>query len=132
MGVSKYEGTPLGDGDSVSVAGGLDSRGLARALPVWQHQGDPDVYEGVIANAGDTVLVTPSPGKSLRVFWVSVQPSPDADTTPQTRLRLGPRGLYRVYWTQHRERFDGNRDEPLIISLSAAGPVLVTVHYEEF
>ncbi len=129
----KYDTDPFIPGsETLELVGGIDSEGRADVLATWPAQGNPSVYEGTVTASGDTTVITPTSGKAIRVFWVSIQPDPDTDPTPRSRLLIGANGKYRVYFTQHKERFDGAADEAVIINLSAAGTVAVTIHFEEY
>lgn len=84
-----------------------------------------------VTAAGDTVILTPSLGKRLEIYWVYALPSPSSESFALINIRLGSNDIYRTYAIAHWEKFVGGIDEPLVVNLSAVDNVAVTVHYKE-
>lgn len=88
----------------------------------------------LVSAAGDTTFITPTSGKSLRVLWVAFVPDSDNLLSTRVQVKFGAAGapFYLGYAMAHWEVFEGGLNIPLVINLSAAQAVAVTVHYEEF
>lgn len=84
-----------------------------------------------VTSAGDTTLLTPSPGSQIKVMWAYAVNDPDQATTPVVAFKFGSTEFYRVFAVSHWEPFTGAVDEPLVVNLSDAGSVAITVHYRE-
>lgn len=89
-------------------------------------------YAGVISSDGDTTLITPAPGKRLRVFWIYAINQPTSSVSPVISISIGSRILYKVFALSKRQIIEGDVDQSLTINLSAPSQVAVTVIYEEF
>lgn len=85
-----------------------------------------------VTAAGDTDVRVPATGKALRVFWVCAINDPAGSSSPQIKIKLGTKELYRAWAVAHWEVFDGAVDEKLTVNLSAVGTVLFTAHVDEF
>jgi hypothetical protein len=90
--------------------------------------GGKSAFAGSVTSIGDNTIVTPPAGQSVKVFWVYTLTNPDSPTTLIT-VKLGAVPIYTSYGIAHWEPFVGAPNGPLIINLSAASNVAVTVHY---
>lgn len=91
-------------------------------------------YTHVVATAsaaGDTTVYTPAAGKRVRIRWIYAINDPTASSAPLIRVLLGGSEKYRVYALSKRQMVTGPVNGPLVINLSAAGAVAVTVLLEE-
>lgn len=87
-------------------------------------------FSGLLTSTTD---VTPTSGKAIRLLWASVIPNPDNSTANLVQIGfVGDTPAYTTYALAHWERFDGDTDQVLRITLANSQPVAVTVHYEEF
>lgn len=84
-----------------------------------------------VTAAGDNTLITPAPGKRLRLRWIYAINQPSATSSPLISVRLGATEIYRVWALMKRQVVTGAVDAPLIVNLSEAANVAVTVIYEE-
>lgn len=104
---------------------------------------DPRFLGGKLAavatysSGGNHDLLTPGPGKQIRVYWLSWIPNGDNTSANLVDIGFGTTGgaistpLYRAYAMAHWEQFTGQVDESLIVTTQNAEPVAVTVHYRE-
>ena len=88
----------------------------------------------LVAIAGDSVFITPTVGKSLRVLWVAFVPSSDNANANLVQVKFGVNGapFYLGYALAHWEVFEGATNVALYLNLAVAQAVAVTIHYEEF
>lgn len=85
---------------------------------------------GTITSAAPLV-VTPTVGMRIRLWWLTATPSPDNTVTGRVTADLVGKGeVYRAIAVGHRQRFDGSVNGTLTVAVSA-GTAEVTVHYEE-
>jgi hypothetical protein len=84
-----------------------------------------------VTASGDTTVLTPATGQAIRLFWVSAIADPDAVAPPLITVKLGALECYRAYAIAHWEVFEGAVDAALVVNLSEAADVAVTVHYQE-
>lgn len=96
-----------------------------------KYGGGKSAYAGVIQTSGDNVVITPSLGNSIRVFWVSFIPDPDNVSNPVVTVKIGESPIYVGYAMAHWEIFEGGVDESVVVNLETAQPVAVTIHYQE-
>ncbi len=92
-------------------------------------------YVSTISTSGDTIAITPTTGKSIRVFWVSFVPNPDNTSAVLVKIGFGTTTIsteiYRGYAMAHWEVFTGSINEQLIINTSLSQSVAFTIHYQE-
>lgn len=84
-----------------------------------------------VTTAGDTTLVTPAAGKRIRLQWVYAINDPTALISTKLTVKLGTAVQYVAWAISKRQQLTGAVDAPLVINLSAAGDVAVTVFYQE-
>jgi hypothetical protein len=102
---------------------------LAKELTLQSRNGGgKSAFAGSVTSLGDNTIITPPVGKSVKVFWVYTLTNPDSPTTLIT-IKLGAVPIYTSYGIAHWEPFLGAVDAPLVINLSVASNVAVTVHY---
>jgi hypothetical protein len=89
------------------------------------------VHTSVVTASGDTSIITPSSGKSIKMYWISAINDPDSSTSPLITIKIGTTSYYKAYAIAHWEIFTGAVNDSLIINLDEAGSVAITVHYEE-
>lgn len=121
------------DGEASDVA-------HTEALPTTRPK-NLSVYEATLTS-GNTAAITPGSGNAIRVHYVYAMSSPGAEAFPVIRVGFNDgaggstidtdKGKYRVYGVAKERIFEGGADEKVIVSLSEAGSVAVTIHYEEF
>jgi hypothetical protein len=113
-----------------TIAQALDNRFGGGKLPHTQ----------LVSNVGDTILLTPTEGSRLIVYWVSAINDPDASATPKVTYKFGDgQELYFAPAVAHWEPFPGpinnggasTANSRLLCELDVAGDVPVTVHYKE-
>lgn len=85
----------------------------------------------LVTTAGDTVLYTPQLGKRIRLQWVYAINDPVSETSTLITIKLGTAQEYVAWALSKKQRVTGGIDQPLIINLSVAGNVAVTVLLEE-
>ena len=98
-----------------------------------------DAWSITATSSGNNTIKTPSTGKKLRVKFIDIWNNGSADET--VYLRFGSAGAGRFKKTLATKtgfalnlvgcNWEGAADEPLIVNLSAAGTVDVTVMGEE-
>lgn len=114
--------------------GGIDEPRVVELIEqaMAQDSGEQDYQHqtATLTTAGDTTVLTPPPGQALRVHWVYAVGDPDNADAPLITVRLGARELYRAYALSKRQQITGAADEALVVNLSAAASVAVTVIYE--
>lgn len=81
--------------------------------------------------AGDSVVVTPPLGMSVRLVWISIIPSPDNLAANLVKVKFGAGGtpFYIAYALAHWEPFQGAPNVPLVVNCATAEAVSVTAHY---
>lgn len=90
-----------------------------------------------ITASGNTDILVPASGKQLHVYWLSAISDPDSSDSPLINIGFGASGgaiaiaKYRVYALSKRQLMVGGVDQALVVNLSAAGSVAVTVIYDE-
>lgn len=84
-----------------------------------------------VTDIGPTPIYTPAAGKRIRIRWIYAINDPTASTPALIKVFLGAEEKYRVYALSKRQMVTGPVNGPLIIDLSAAGAVAVTVLLEE-
>ncbi len=126
--LTNADGTPLTTlpvavSAPVATTGAYDER----------YSGGKTAFATTINASGDSILVTPTTGKSVRLVWVSVIPSSDNSSANRVRIKFGPGGtpMYECYAVSHWEVFTGGLNVPLYINAQTSEPVSVTVHYRE-
>lgn len=81
---------------------------------------------------GDTTVITPTPGKAIRLRWIYAINDPTAASAPLIRVSLGTTEIYRAWALSKRQLKTGEVDAPLIVNLTGStGQVAVTAIYEE-
>lgn len=103
-------------------------------FPVHSHDSTDVEYLKVattVTSAGDTTLVTPSSGKSIRLHWVYAINDPTASTSTKITIKLGSAVQYVAWAISKRQQLTGAVNQPLVINLSNTGDVAVTIFYEE-
>lgn len=124
--------------DKLSVAdllrqyllGEITGSSLDNILEDYRYGGGKVAYTGVVTSIGDTVVITPTAGKSIQVFWVYTLTNPDAATTLIT-ISIGSMAIYKSYGIAHWEPFTGAVGDSVVINLSVGSDVAVTIHYKE-
>ena len=84
-----------------------------------------------VSAGGDTTIYTPAAGKRVRLRWIYTITDPDASDTPLIKISLGGEEKYRVYALSIRQLVVGPVDGPVVVNLSAAAEVAVTMLLEE-
>lgn len=84
-----------------------------------------------VTASGSTTLYTPAAGKRICLHWSYAISDPSASSNPLIKIFLGAEEKFRVYALSKRQTVTGPKDGALIINLSAAGSVAVTVLLEE-
>lgn len=84
-----------------------------------------------VTAAGNTTLYTPAAGKRLRVRWVYAINDPGSSASPLIKVFLGANEVFRVFALSKRQLVHGPVDGALIINLSEAAEVAVTVLLQE-
>lgn len=103
-------------------------------MSVMQPGGAKLSWAALLNNAvGDNAVITPAAGKIIRVHWVCFIPASTntGDNLVTVKFGNGGRTLYINYVLAHREVLDGERNEPVVVSLDTDEPVAVTIHYQE-
>lgn len=85
-----------------------------------------------VTASGDTVVHSPAAGKAVRLWWVLAVNDPDEATSPLIKVSIGALECYRGYAIAHWEPFEGAAGEDVVVNLSGAASVAVTLHLEEF
>lgn len=102
-------------------------------MALERYTGDKAAKTAQVTAPGQTVVLTPNPGRALTVYWVSAINDPDSEFQP--RIRVGFAGesdfFYSAYALAHWERFEGDHDQSVVVELDQAGDVAVTIHYKE-
>jgi hypothetical protein len=132
-GIVDATGSTVGVTGSVAVTGPLTDTQL-RASDVNVADSGEREYTHVVATvtaSGDTTIHTPAAGMAIRVHWIYAINDPTAATAPLIKVSLGAVEKYRVYALSKRQLMTGAADAPLVVNLSAAGTVAVTVLLEE-
>jgi hypothetical protein len=91
-------------------------------------------YTHVVATvtaSGNTTVYTPAAGKRVRLRWTYAVNDPGSTATPLIKVFLGAEEKFRVYVLSKRQLVTGPVDGALIINLSEAAEVAVTVLLEE-
>ena len=84
-----------------------------------------------VTTVGNTTIYTPTAGKAIRLRWLYAINDPTATTSTLIKVSLGATEIYRVWALSKRQLFTGAINAPLIINLTAAGTVAVSVLLEE-
>jgi hypothetical protein len=101
--------------------------------------------KAVTANSsGTTIIVTPSSGKSIRLWWYNISASPDnsASVTAGLRFTSGGTDFFNDRFSQYggknahsfkagRSYYQGGVNQSLYVNLDSAQTVFVNVDYEE-
>lgn len=92
-----------------------------------------------ISSLGDNIIITPSLGQRLRIFWVGFSTSENNTAEVLAIVKFGVGGSAQYRWTlgtpglfSHWETLEGAINESLIVNLSGAQPVQVNITHEEF
>lgn len=84
-----------------------------------------------VTTSGSTTVYTPASGNRIRLRWIYALNDPDLTSSPLIRVFLGADEKYRVYALAKRQLTTGPVDGALIVNLSEAASVAVTVLLEE-
>jgi len=84
-----------------------------------------------VTASGSTTLYTPASGNRVRLHWSYAISDPSASSNPLIKIFLGAEEKFRVYALSKRQTVTGPKDGALIVNLSTAGSVAVTVLLEE-
>lgn len=84
-----------------------------------------------VTSAGSTTIYTPASGKRVRVRWVYAINDPGSTASPLVKVFLGATEIYRVYALSKRQLVTGPVDGAVVVNLSEAAEVAVTVLLEE-
>jgi hypothetical protein len=84
-----------------------------------------------VTASGDTTLITPTGSNRIRLHWVYAINDPTSSSATLIKLSLGATELYRVYALSKRQLKTGGAGEALVMNLSQAASVAVTIIYEE-
>lgn len=96
-----------------------------------RYGGGKTAYAGLVNTAGDNAIITPAAGMKVRVFWVAFVPNSDNGAATLVTVKFGATPIYMGYALAHWEVFTGATDQQLIVNLTSAQAVAVTVHYTE-
>lgn len=122
-----FAGTLPGGGGGSST----DVTPLAKEVTLGlRNSGGKLAYVGVVTALGDTTVITPAAGKSIQIFWVYTLTNPDSPTTRIT-ISLAAVPIYTSFGIAHWEPFTGAVNAAVIINLTVASSVAVTIHYKE-
>lgn len=89
-------------------------------------------YASKLQTAGDTVVITPSAGRRILVYWVFFMPNPDNASANFVTVKFtNGQIMYAGYLMSHWELFEGNVDDTVTVNLENAGPVAVNILYRE-
>ena len=91
-------------------------------------------YTHVVATvtaSGPTTIYTPTAGKQIRLRWVYAINDPGSNASPLIKFFIGAQEYYRVYAISKRQSVTGPVNGSLIVDLSEAAEVAVTVLLEE-
>jgi hypothetical protein len=102
-------------------------------LPVVNHD-DQSAYTRVnttVTSSGTTTIYAPSPGKRVRLHSIQAINDPFASASTFITVSIGPLVAYSNWVVSGRQWITGAVDEPLTVTLSAAGNVGVTATLEE-
>jgi hypothetical protein len=120
-------------------AGDVGVSGFSTELPM----GPVTSVSGTASVLGDTVVVTPSSGKALRVYYLSMNADGGNTADVTAYFRFGAAGAAKYKKSLKagaifaraigggRKYIQGAMDEPLYINLSAAQTVNWDVEYDE-
>lgn len=109
-----------------------------------------NVLEGMIVplhvtavSSGETLILTPTSGKSIRLWWYNIGADPANSAKVVVGLRFGSGGtdFYKTGLSQYgaatahsfkagKSYYQGGVDEALYINMSAAQTVYVNIDYE--
>lgn len=95
-----------------------------------RYAGGKLVLTETVVAGGETTILTPPAGQSIRLFWVSAMADPDEANSPLIRVLLGGDEIYRAYVIAQWEIFTGDLNAALKVDLSSPASVAVTAHYE--
>lgn len=85
----------------------------------------------VTASGDTTVIGTPGVGQAIKIYWVTAINDPDQATNPLIIIKAaGGTEYYRSFAIAHWEPFTLPTNTALVVNLSDAGSVAVTVHYK--
>lgn len=85
----------------------------------------------LVTAAGPTTVLTPGAGKRIRLRWVYAVNSPEAAVQRRIQVSIGAKVHSLTYGISKRQKFTGEVDQPLIVTLDGVGIVAFTAIYEE-
>lgn len=90
----------------------------------------------VVETSGETVLVTPSAGKAVTLYWIGLWTAEGNTAEVKVEVKVGAQTPYTVFLGKagaftHWEAITGNANDTLAIKLSAAQKVAVSFTYTE-
>lgn len=98
----------------------------------YRYAGGKSAYTGLLSTAGDNTVITPAAGKRIQVVWVNFLPNSDNTVANLVTVKFGTgAGFYLNYAVGHFEVFTGAVDQSVVVNLTNAQPVAVTIHYSE-
>jgi hypothetical protein len=108
--------------------------GLAKEATLGErYSGGKLAKTALVTAVGVTSVLSPSAGKSLKLYWVTAINDPAQALSPL--IQVGFQGdtdyLYSSYVIGHWETFTGPVDADLEVTLDKVGAVAVTIHYKE-
>jgi len=84
-----------------------------------------------VTAAGSTTIYTPAAGRRVRLRWIYAINDPGSAASPLIKVFLGAEEKYRVFALSKRQMTTGPVDGAVIVNLSEAAEVAVTVLLEE-
>jgi hypothetical protein len=85
----------------------------------------------LVTLAGDTTILTPAAGKSVRLWWVYALNDPASLAPRLVTIKIGSSVHSITYGVSKRQKFTGAVNDALIVNLDGAGSVAFTAIYEE-
>lgn len=97
----------------------------------FRYSGGKLSYASVISTSGNNVVITPTVGKSVRIFWVAFIPNSDNASANLVTVKFTAGAtLYVGYALAHWEVFTGAVNDTVTVNLQNAQSVAVTIHYQ--
>lgn len=84
-----------------------------------------------VSSAGDTTVYTPAAGKRVRLHWVYALSDPRGANSVKITIKIGSQVYYVTWGITKRQQFTGAVNAPVVVNLSAAGEVAVSLLLEE-
>lgn len=117
---------------------------MADPLPVDDAEGAITPLHLTVSASGETSIVQPASGKSIRLWWYNIgaDPANSANVVASFRFGTGGTDFFKTGLSQYgaasghsfkagKSYYQGGVDESLYVNLSAAQTVYVNIDYEE-